>query len=130
MNRFGFVTGLICAWLIGHAGLSAACEATVSCESVEVIHVSEGRRHLAGGLVETIYGASVMIDVSTSNLKEVRANCPHQTIVIRIGTTVFELPPNAVSTGGNCFWVDYSTPKEVLDAAMKMCPDKVKSYLQ
>ncbi len=74
--------------------------------------------------------ASVMLIEKMSKLKEVRLNCPDETIVVRIGPSEFELPKNAISTGGDWFSVEYSTPGEALDAAMSMCPDKVKSYLQ
>lgn len=70
------------------------------------------------------------MDAASCNLKEVHANCPHKSIVIRMGNTTWDLPKAAVSTGGNAFWVERSTSKEALNAAMSMCPDKVKSYLE
>jgi hypothetical protein len=85
---------------------------------------------LAGGLTETLYVASVMVDATACNLKEVHASCHQETITIHLNGTVFTLPKAAVSTGGNWFVVERSTSKEALGVAMSMCPDKVKSYLQ
>jgi hypothetical protein len=130
MSKLGVVAIALCVWLVGLVGLAAACEVNVPCESVKIIYVGKGRRHLSVGNVEIIYVASVMLIEKMSKLKEVRLNCPDETIVVRIGPSEFELPKNAISTGGDWFSVEYSTPGEALDAAMSMCPDKVKSYLQ
>jgi hypothetical protein len=129
MNNPKLVAVLAVACFMLHVGVSSACEAYLSCDSIQEIHVGKGMQHLADGKVKIFYCADVTVDTATSNLKEVFANCPHDTIVIRIGDNAFELPKAAISTGGNWFGVDCPTPQEALDAAMKMCPDKVKSHL-
>lgn len=129
MNRICIAVVVIGMWIVGLADLSSACETVVSCENVKIIYVGKGRRILAGGVEEMIYVASVMLVEKKSKLKEVRLNCPDKTIVVRIGSSDFELPKRAISTGGDWFSIECSTPEEALDAAMKMCPDKVKNYL-
>ena len=130
MNKSGVIALALCMWLVGFVGPSVACEVDVPCENVKVIYVGKGRRILAGGVEKTIYVASVMLVEKMSELKKVRLNCPSETVIVRIGPGDFELPKHAISTGGDWFSsVEYSTPDEALGAAMKMCPDKVKSYL-
>lgn len=129
MNKAHWITIWAVVWLSACAGISFACEVVLSCDSVQQIYVGKGRRHLAGGKTEIFYAADVILDTATSNLKEVYADCPGDTIVIRIGNGVFALPKNAISPAGNWFGIDLSTPQEALDAAMSMCPDKVKSSL-
>jgi hypothetical protein len=66
-------------WLFTPAKVTWACEANVPCESVVAIDVGKGRRHLPGGKAEMRYVASVVVDATKSNLKEVLVNCPQQT---------------------------------------------------
>ncbi|WP_207265067.1 hypothetical protein [Desulfovibrio sp. Huiquan2017] len=129
MSKPGVVAVALCVWLVVLVGSSAAFEVDVPCESVKIIYVGKGRRHLSDGKVEAIYGASVMLEKPNSNLIEARLNCPHGNVLVRVGASSFELPKDAVSTGGDWFSVDYSNPEEALDAAMRMCPEKVKSFL-
>jgi hypothetical protein len=75
------------------------------------------------------YEACGLVDTTKSDLKEVYAACPNDTITIRIGGNAIRLPRSAVSSSGDWFGVDRSTPEEALDAAMGMCPDKVISHL-
>lgn len=129
MNRVSIAVIVICMWMVGSVDLSSACETAVLCENVEIIYVGKGRRHLAGGVEETVYVTSVMLIEKMNELKEVRLNCTYETVIVGIGPSDFELPKHAISTGGDWFSVEFLTPDKALGAAMKMCPDKVKSYL-
>ena len=75
------------------------------------------------------YGASVHVNAGKARLKKAYAECVDGTIQIRIGDQMFDILKADVSTGGNWFGIVRSTPQEALDAAMSICPDKVKSYL-
>ena len=130
MNRICIAVIVICMWMVGFVDLSSACETVVLCENVEIIYVGKGRRHLADGVEETIYVTSVMLIEKMNELKEVWLNCPYETVIVRIGPSGFELPKHAISTGGDWFSVEFLTPDKALGAAMDMCPEKVKSYLQ
>lgn len=112
-----------CVWAF------APCEAHLSCEEVQAIHVGKGRQHLAGGVTKIFYEAFVLVNTAKSSLKEVYATCPNDTITIRVGDNVMPLPKAAVSSGGDWFGIDRPTPQEALDAARGMCPDKVISHL-
>lgn len=130
MNRVCVAVIVVCVLVAGFVGLSSACETVVSCEDVKIIYVGKGRRILAGGAEETIYVTSVMLIEKMNELKEVRLSCPYETVIVRIGPSGFELPKHAISTGGDWFSVEFLTPDKALGAAMDMCPEKVKSYLQ
>ena len=129
MNKFYQITALTLVCIVFFAGHAVAYDVCLSCESVQQIYVGKGRRHLAGGKTEIFYAADVILNTATSNLEEAYAECPGDTIVIRLGNGVFELPKDAISPAGNWFGIDRATPQEALDAAMSMCPDKVESDL-
>ena len=108
---------------------AVAGEVVLHCDDIEQIYVSRGTAYLAEGKSETFYGANVIMHSGMARLKEAHSNCTTGSIRIRIGDKTFTLPKADVSSGGNCFGIIRATPGEALDAAMSICPDKVKSYL-
>lgn len=106
-----------------------ACDLYLSCEDVESIIVSKGRYFLAGGKEKKVFVACVDLDVTKTSLKEFVANCHDDSITVRTGDAVIVIPREEFPSGGESFCVVHSTPAEALDTAMKMCPDKVTSYL-
>ncbi|MEF2230065.1 MAG: hypothetical protein V3571_03985 [Pseudodesulfovibrio sp.] len=129
MNKCHRIAALVVACVVFLACRSVACETSLSCDGVQQIYVGKGRRHLAGGQTESVYAVGVLVDAAAGDLKKAYADCPGDIIVIRVGDGVFTLPKSAVSPAGNWFGLDRRTPEEALDAAMSICPDKVKSYL-
>lgn len=129
MSKMLLMAAMILMWLLTPAKVTWACEANVPCESVVAIDVGKGRRHLPGGKTETLYVASVVVDATKSDLKEVLADCPRDTILIHIEAIALELPKVAISTGGDWFAIERATPTEALDAAMSLCPEKVTSHI-
>ena len=111
------------------AGIASAREVVLSCDDIEQIYVSKGTSYLTGGKTEIFYGASVHVNAGKARLKKAYAECVDGTIQIRIGDQMFDILKADVSTGGNWFGIVRATPQEALDAAMSMCPDKVKSDL-
>lgn len=108
---------------------AVACDLYLSCEDIESIVVSKGRDFLAGGEEKMVFVACVDLDVTKTSLKEFVANCHDASITVRTGDAVIFIPKDEFSSGGEWFCVVHSVPEEALDTAMKMCPDKVKSYL-
>ena len=129
MNRHSIHCLLLALALLCQAEKAFACEVILPCSAIETIHVSIGRQHLAGGETKVIYVADVDVLPQVGNLKAVYAECSKEDIVIHAGGSVLKLPKAAISPAGNWFGIDASTPEEALDAAMNICPDKVKSYL-
>ena len=111
------------------AGRAVACDVHLSCDDILVVHVSEGTEHLSGGKTRTHYVACVDIDPAKKDLKEAYADCPDDVITIWIGGSSFEVPKVETTPRGDWFCIVCSTSEEALGVAMKMCPDKVKSYL-
>lgn len=117
------------ALLLLFAGSSFACEAYVPCESVQAIHVGTGQKHRANKPVETLYDVLVLADADQSGLKNVHASCPGEVLAIHIGGSIFEVEKGAVGSAGDWFAIEPDTPQEALDAAMSMCPGKVRNHL-
>ena len=65
------------------------------------------------------------VNEKMDKLREVHLRCPSQNVSVPIGSSHFKLPKVAISTGGDWLSVDYATP----NAALRMCTDKVKSFL-
>jgi hypothetical protein len=89
-----------------------------------------GRDHLKNDEIRSFYSILVLVDAAKSDLKEVYANCLQDTIVVRVGSGTFEILKIDTTPAGNWFGIERPTSTEALDAAMGMCPDKVKSHLQ
>ncbi|QJB57021.1 hypothetical protein [Pseudodesulfovibrio sp. zrk46] len=105
-----------------------ACDLYLPCESVEGIVVSKGTEHLSGGEKKMVFVACVDVDAAKTNLKELVAGCNHDSIVVKTGSTSITVPKSEFP-GGHWFSIVRFEPQEALDAAMSLCPDKVKSYL-
>lgn len=130
MNRIFLILILVFVCLLASAGSPLACEVDISCENVQAIHVGMGREHLKKGEIMSFYSILVLVDAAKSDLSEVYANCLQDTIVIRVDSGNFEILKNDTTPAGNWFGIERPTSAEALDAAMSMCPDKVKSHLQ
>lgn len=120
---------LVFVLLLANAVQTFACDLCLSCEDVEGIAVSEGTEHLSGGKEKTVFVACIDVDATKTHLKELITNCVHDSITVRRGETVIVVPKEEFPPGGHWFCVVRSTPEEALDAAMNLCPEKVKSYL-
>ncbi|MEF2230064.1 MAG: hypothetical protein V3571_03980 [Pseudodesulfovibrio sp.] len=130
MNKTNLaVVFLMTVGLMVFAAAAVASEVVLHCDDIEQIYVSKGTAYLAEGKSETFYGANVILHSGMLPLKEAYSNCTTGSIWIRIGDKTFTLSMADVSSGGNCFGIIRATPEEALDAAMSICPDKVKSYL-
>ena len=117
------------AFLLCSASPGLACEVYLSCEDVQAIHVGKGRRHIADGQIEVIYGATVLLEPETKSLKEAFASCPDDMIRIHLGDALLVVPKVATTPSGDWFGVDRPTPEQAVDAAMGLCPDKVIVHL-
>ena len=106
-----------------------ACDLYLSCDDIEGIVVSKGRDFLAGGKEKKVFVVCVDLDVTKTSLKEYVANCHDDSITVRTGDAVVVIAREEFPSGGEWFCVVHSVPEEALDTAIKMCPDKVKSYL-
>ncbi|WP_156816827.1 hypothetical protein [Desulfovibrio oxyclinae] len=127
------INKLVCLSLVfillhAFAAQTVACDLCLSCGDVERIVVSEGTKHLSGGKEKKVFVACIDVDATKIHLKELITNCVHDSITVRRGETVFVVPKEEFP-GGHWFCVVHSTPEEALDAAMSLCPEKVKSYL-
>jgi hypothetical protein len=130
MNRAFLILAFVFVCLAPSMGSSLACEVDIFCENVQAIHVGTGREHLKNGEIRSFYSIMVLVDEAKSGLKEVYANCLQDTIVIRVGGSAFEVLKIATTPAGDWFGIERPISTEALDAAMGMCPDKVKSHLQ
>ena len=111
------------------AAQTLACDLCLSCGDVEGIVVSEGTKHLSGGKEKTVFVACIDVDATKTHVKELLRNCVHDSITVRRGETAIIVPKEDFPPGGHWFCIVRSTPVEALDAAMSLCPEKVKSYL-
>lgn len=116
-------------YLLMSAAAASACDLYLPCESVEAIYVSKGTEHLGGGKEKLVYVACVDVDAAKLNLEEAVAGCDHESVVVINGKTSISVPKENGFGGANSFCIIRLKPQEALDAAMSLCPGKVKSCL-